>query len=35
MEWDYSDRKERDGQKKKISKANERKRKATRGKMRK
>ena len=32
MEWDYSGRKERDGQKKKISKANERKRKVKRGK---
>jgi len=27
MEWDYSGRKGRDGQKKKIGKANERKRK--------
>jgi len=32
MELDYSGRKERDGQKKKISKANERKRKVKRGK---
>jgi len=32
MEWDYSGRKGRDGQKKKISKANERKRKVKRGK---
>ena len=31
-EWDYSGRKGRDGQKKKISKANERKRKVKRGK---
>jgi len=30
MKWDYSGRKERDGQKKKISKANERKRKVKR-----
>jgi len=34
-EWDYSGRKGRDGQKKKISKANERKRKVKMGKMRK
>jgi len=32
MEWDYSGRKGRDGQKKKISKANERKGKVKRGK---
>jgi len=32
MEWDYSGRKGRDGQKKKIDKANERKRKVKRGK---
>jgi len=32
MEWDYSGRKERGGQKKKISKASERKRKVKRGK---
>jgi len=32
MEWDYSGRKGRDGQKKKIGKANERKRKVTGGK---
>jgi len=32
MEWDYSGRKGRDGQKKKISKANKRKRKVERGK---
>ena len=31
-EWDYSGRKGRDGQKKKIGKANERKRKVKRGK---
>jgi len=31
-EWDYSGRKGRDGQKMKISKANERKRKGKRGK---
>ena len=31
-EWDYSGRKGRDGQKKKISKANERKKKVKRGK---
>ena len=31
MEWDYSGRKGRDGQKKKIGKANERKRKVKRG----
>jgi len=31
-EWDYSGRNGRDGQKKKISKANERKRKVKRGK---
>jgi len=31
MEWDYSGRKERDGQKKKIGKANERKGKVKRG----
>jgi len=29
MEWDYSGRKGRDGQKKKTGKANERKRKVT------
>ena len=34
-EWDYSGRKARDGQKKKISKANERKRKVKGEKMRK
>jgi len=32
MEWDYSGRKGRDGQKKKIGKANERKGKVKRGK---
>ena len=32
-EWDYSGRKGRDGQKKKIGKANERKRKVKRGKV--
>ena len=32
MEWDYSGRKGRDGQKKKIGKANERKGKIKRGK---
>ena len=32
MEWDYSGSKGRDGQKKKIRKANERKRKVKRGK---
>ena len=32
MEWDYSGRKGRDGRKKKIGKANERKRKLKRGK---
>jgi len=32
MEWDYSSRKGRDGQKKKIGKANERKRKVKRAK---
>jgi len=31
-EWDYSGRKGRDGQKKKISKANKRKKKVKRGK---
>jgi len=35
MEWDYSGRKGRDGQKKKISKANERKGKVNGEKMRK
>ena len=30
-EWDYSGRKEKDGQKKKIGKANERKRKVKKG----
>jgi len=35
MERDYSGRKGRDGQKKKIGKANERNRKVKRGKMRK
>jgi len=35
MEWDYSGRKGRDGQKNKISNANERKEKVKRGKMRK
>jgi len=34
-EWDYSGRKGRDGQKKKIGKANERKEKVKREKMRK
>jgi len=34
-EWDYSGRKGRDGQQKKIGKANERKRKVKGGKMRK
>jgi len=33
MEWDYSGRKGRDGQKKKIGKANERKGKVKGGKM--
>jgi len=32
MEWDYSGRKGRDGEKKKVSKANEKKRKVERGK---
>jgi len=35
MEWDYSGRKGRDGQKKKIGKANERKGRVKRAKMRK
>jgi len=35
MEWDYCDRKGRDGQKKKIGKDNERKRKVKGEKMRK